>query len=84
MENRKVLIITSGVYPFGTPMALRIRAFSCLFESCGWDTVVYTDQITLDNDRVETKTYENTKIYSYGKKYHELISLCFHLYLKKE
>ena len=83
MENRKVLIITSGVYPFGTPMALRIRAFSCLFESCGWDTVVYTDQITLDNDRVETKIYENTKIYSYGKKISRIDKLVLPLVFKK-
>lgn len=68
MTKKKVLIITSGEYPFGSPMALRIRAFACLFKSCGWDTVVYSDQITLDNENASESTYENTPIYSLGKK----------------
>lgn len=68
MAKKKVLIIMSGVYPFGSPMALRIRAFACLFKSCGWDTVVYSDQITSGDTNASESTYESTKIYSLGKK----------------
>ena len=68
MAKKKVLIITSGGYPFGSPMALRIRAFVCLFKSCGWDTVVYSDQITSGDTNVSEATFTYTKLYSLGKK----------------
>lgn len=86
-KAKKVLVITSGGYPFGSPAALRLRAFVRLFQECGWNVVVYSDQITSDGAMQNVSEYRGAKIYGIntnlnkGKKI--VLPLIFRKRLKK-
>lgn len=65
---RKVLMITTN-FPFGSPMALRLRAISKLFIECNWEIVVYTDKIILENNSTvfDFYNFKGIKIYGIGE-----------------
>lgn len=70
MKKEKVLIIAAGSYPFGSPMALRLRAFTKLFRKINFEVIVLCDKVSNEVSLDENKSqFDNIKIYSLdGKK----------------
>lgn len=67
MDN-KVLIITSGSFPFGTARAIRLRAFAKMFQLIGYKVCVYSDDISGEYVGQNEAEYQELRLYSLGKK----------------
>lgn len=67
MNVKKALIIVSGGFPYGTPRALRMRAFAELFKSVGWDVLVYSDYFVGESEGAQYAQWNGMKLFSLGK-----------------
>lgn len=84
MSIQKVLIITSGSFPYGTPRALRIRAFIRLFNAININVCVYSDSFSgIDNGKTFIKK-DNIHMYSLGNEIIGLKKISLPLLFKKK
>lgn len=82
--GNKVLIIVSGSFPYGTPRALRMRAFADLFKAIGWNVVVLSDYFAGEHSGKLFFEYENMELYSLGKELSGKNKLLIPLLFKKK